>query len=62
MTRLKRHRAPRRQWVCRASALPGAAPLKPIPLNPQRDAEIVLQRDGPRAVKPAQDAPVATST
>jgi len=33
MTRLKRHRAPRRQWVC----LPGAAPLKPIPLNPQRD-------------------------
>jgi len=30
MTRLKRHRAPRRQWVCHARALPGAAPLKPI--------------------------------
>ena len=24
MTRLKRHRAPRRQWVCHARALPGA--------------------------------------
>jgi hypothetical protein len=51
MTRLKRHRAPRRQWVCHARALPGAAPLKPIPLHPQRDRAGPPKRGKPTAPK-----------
>ena len=50
MTRLKRHRAPRRQWVCHARALPGAA-LKPIPLHPQRDRAGPPKRGKPTAPK-----------